>query len=175
MDDVRLKTGLTLSLDACTQSVPGMSDRTAPQSGGFDGAYTYGASGAGSINQIVWMSVELAASGSLVVNLLSGAATNPLGETAQLNVLKEWAVICLPTDNSGNPTDAAGVTAAFSTTAAAAAGFAAAFTKTLVQGESVYGSYPTGRSLTGTPTITLTNLSGSGKARVLLVAAGFKP
>lgn len=175
MDGLKLQTTIGISAPDVSQTIAGLAPRSAPQSMGGSGEYAYGASGAGSADQLLWLPNELAASAAVVIDLFGGTAKNPLDETANLDTVKVFGLFCSAEDNGGVATAADGVTVTVNAALASALGFAGAFTKTFKPGESFYTEYATGRALTATGTVTITNLSGSGKARCFLIAAGFKP
>lgn len=174
MDAISLTSQSSVNISRLEQSRSGMSPTKAPQTLAVSNEYGYGTEDDDDINAILYLVANLQPGEVRSYDLNGGDVDNPLSEPTNIGVIKEFAIVHNTENPDGTLTPSDGVTIAIDADLAAAIGLSGAVTFNSKPGSDLKFGYPSGRDVSSTAVITLTNLSASEQTTVVVVAAGFK-
>lgn len=177
LEILTVQAGFVFSATQCGSIRPGLGTVFSPQELSQTNTYKRGDSGALSLNGLLCVKMFTEPGGTDSADISStGSILDPTRvEIMRLETLKEFAIVLLPVnpDDSSDGPDSVDLT--LSASIAAALGLpAAAVTKTLKVGESMYFGNPQGNTLAADGKITVVNNDTMNYSTVLVYAAGFK-
>lgn len=177
LSNLQLTSSSSLVAPVLTRTQTGLSPIQAPQSFNASYEYTLGSSDITEVDGPIYKAVVLNGGSATTINLVTGTESDPTGDSPlRIATLKEVLIAVAgtnPDDSTETPAD--GVTVDFNADMMHAMGWATgAATKTLLRFQRMAESNPTGLSTNVNASITITNLSATGKTTVMLAFAGFR-